>query len=232
MPQILAQGVTQGWTGDTKRIMQPRRLRVVRATDDAAKVVPLIEVDAYAARSPRRCSRRSSPCDSCRRKSTKVDVRANDGTDVRLPHHAWRAVGRRQAGSEGARHAERRALGPHRLSVSPARRASSLAAFRCSALDSTTSPSMPITRRTASPASTGRPSSSAINRHKSMPCRIAPGVAVTAGRPHIPPVDLTGTHAEHQRSYRAYLPPSPRCSFRGLRTCLRRPPIASASPPR
>jgi hypothetical protein len=55
--EILAQGLTQGSTGDTKRIMQPEDAgpRAARATDDAAKFVAtldldeprLIEVEAY-----------------------------------------------------------------------------------------------------------------------------------------------------------------------------------------
>jgi len=54
--EILAQGVTKGSTGDTKRIMQPEGgIRAVRSTDDAAKFVAtidlkeprLIEVEAY-----------------------------------------------------------------------------------------------------------------------------------------------------------------------------------------
>jgi hypothetical protein len=55
--EILAQGITQGSTGDTKRIMQPEEAgpRAARSTDDAAKFVAtlnldepsLIEVEAY-----------------------------------------------------------------------------------------------------------------------------------------------------------------------------------------
>ncbi len=45
--EILAQGVTQGSTGDTKRIMQPEGgPRAVRATDDAAKFVATLDLDA------------------------------------------------------------------------------------------------------------------------------------------------------------------------------------------
>jgi hypothetical protein len=53
--EILAQGVTEGSTGDTKRIMQAENPRAVRSTEDAAKFTAtldldeprLIEVEAY-----------------------------------------------------------------------------------------------------------------------------------------------------------------------------------------
>ena len=44
--EILSSGVTEGSTGDTKRIMGPQEsARAVRATDDAAKYVASIDID-------------------------------------------------------------------------------------------------------------------------------------------------------------------------------------------
>ncbi len=44
--EILAQGVTEGSTGDTKRIMGPQEnSRAIRSSDDAAKFVAMIDID-------------------------------------------------------------------------------------------------------------------------------------------------------------------------------------------